>query len=453
MIDILKHSISATRNLFHSAARHPVLSICAAVLLLRLLVFFPIYAIDPHRTVRPDSSTYQGPARALVQLGRYSESPEVSNHPEIERTPGYPLFIAFSYLLPGEHDRTMLILQIIISVATVALGATIAGGLWGNKARAPAALLLALDPISLLYSQLVLSDSLFVFMLALHLWLVLRLLTTKQNEWLLASGAGFTLAAATFVRPITYYFIAPLLLAIIWTFRRNGNAWRRSLLAGFLVWIAWAPLVFGWQWRNYRLTGVSDFSATQNLTLFFYRGGGIVAQQQGITLDEAQGQLLALVPPAAKASDAAWYAYCRQEGIRMIRENPVLTLKDQMNGAGRTLLGPGGGIFDAYFGSTARYVTAYSAIYLIGIYVLVLICLIKLLRQRMLNMPQHVFLWLVVVYLVAISAGPEAYSRFRLPIMPILAVYAAGGWIQSRYTDSNHSMNLRRPSFAGVDGR
>jgi len=74
-----------------------------------------------------------------------------------------------------------------------------------------------------------------------------------------------------------------------------------------------------------------------------------------------------------------------------------------------------------------RYVTSYSVIYLIGLYGLVIIGLINLFRQRPLILGQHLFLGVVVIYLVCISAGPEANSRFRSPVMPILAAFAAGG--------------------------
>ena len=40
----------------------------------------------------------------------------------------------------------------------------------------------------------------------------------------------------------------------------------------------------------------------------------------------------------------------------------------------------------------------------------------------------HLFLWTIILYFFAISAGPEAYSRFRIPVMPLLCVYAAYGF-------------------------
>ena len=59
------------------------------------------FSIDPHRLLQPDSFTYEGPARAIVQTGRFSASPERLDVPEVMRTPGYPFFIAGVYYLFG----------------------------------------------------------------------------------------------------------------------------------------------------------------------------------------------------------------------------------------------------------------------------------------------------------------------------------------------------------------
>jgi hypothetical protein len=40
----------------------------------------------------------------------------------------------------------------------------------------------------------------------------------------------------------------------------------------------------------------------------------------------------------------------------------------------------------------------------------------------------HLYLTGLILYLVVISAGPEANYRFRLPLVPLLAIYAATGW-------------------------
>ncbi|HET8721344.1 MAG TPA: hypothetical protein VFM24_04915, partial [Nitrospira sp.] len=50
-------------------------------------------------------------------------------------------------------------------------------------------------------------------------------------------------------------------------------------------------------------------------------------------------------------------------------------------------------------------------------------------RHRGLGSPDIALLALTAAYVIIVSSGPEAYSRFRMPIMPIFSVLAAGGYI------------------------
>jgi hypothetical protein len=43
--------------------------------------------------------------------------------------------------------------------------------------------------------------------------------------------------------------------------------------------------------------------------------------------------------------------------------------------------------------------------------------------------PVIVAVLMPVVYLFALSSGPQSYARFRVPIMPILWLFAAGGLV------------------------
>ena len=45
----------------------------------------------------------------------------------------------------------------------------------------------------------------------------------------------------------------------------------------------------------------------------------------------------------------------------------------------------------------------------------------------------HIFIWIIITsfVIISISGGPEAYSRFRIPIMPLLAIYAGHGLYQT----------------------
>jgi 4-amino-4-deoxy-L-arabinose transferase-like glycosyltransferase len=411
-----------------------LLAVCLLALLLRLIPFLLMNAVDPGRAVRPDTGTYEQPALALLKLGRFAQHPQTPDRPEIGRTPGYPLFIAISYAAFGEDHRPLILLQILIGVGTVALAWLLAKRLWGESAAAhAAAVLLAFDPLSILYSQLLISESLFACLLTLHCLVVLQLLNDEKTEWLWGLAAGATLAAATHVRPIAYFMILPLLTGLIWAKRRQGRAWRPVLAMTVVVLLAWMPPVVGWQWRNWRAAGIREFSAIQDHNLLFYRAAGVVALRDGINLTAAQQTLLNQAPAAAHASDAQWYAYCRRRGLALLKQYPVLTLRTQLAGLFRIVVGPGHQTLKGYFGKYLPGATLYSLVFLIGIYVLVAAAAGRLAgwgrRPRApFILAQHVFLWGVVTYLLIVSAGPEAYSRFRLPMMPILAAYAGGGW-------------------------
>jgi hypothetical protein len=49
---------------------------------------------------------------------------------------------------------------------------------------------------------------------------------------------------------------------------------------------------------------------------------------------------------------------------------------------------------------------------------------------------------LTATYVIVVSSGPEAYSRFRAPIMPLLCVIAAGGLISSKAPFSTRGDSL-----------
>jgi hypothetical protein len=52
-----------------------------------------------------------------------------------------------------------------------------------------------------------------------------------------------------------------------------------------------------------------------------------------------------------------------------------------------------------------------------------------LLRCQGLRSAGAVLLALTAMYIIVVSSGPEAYSRFRAPIMPLLCILAAEGFM------------------------
>ncbi len=78
-------------------------------------------------------------------------------------------------------------------------GYRIASLLFGSKAGVLAAILLGLDPVSLYYSQVMLTETLFGT--ALTLSLLAMLYAARQRSLRYPCWAGFCLALATYTRP------------------------------------------------------------------------------------------------------------------------------------------------------------------------------------------------------------------------------------------------------------
>lgn len=462
----------------------------------RIIAFWFIYSVEPARIVYPDSASYLNTARALLETGRFAVHPDMPNTPQVIRTPGYPLFIAGIFSLWENSCWMLLVLQIVISIATIGVTYCMAAALWNERIALLAALLVALDLPSFLLSQTILTETLFTFLLASALSAVIYGLRSPSHHRLWAFAAGLLFSCATLTRPILYYaiwLIAPV-FAILTKHDKTvgvtdsrqpagpvsqqaaGDPTRTSgvrekhgrLSLLFACILPWLVLVGGWQMRNYLSVGSSDFSQIQGINLLFYRGAAILAQQQDMSFAEARERLgyhqyTELHPETATWTQAKLNAHWKQKGLRLIVQHPFTFLTIQAKGAFKMLFGPGETSLLDYLGSTNIRIGPARALFtqpldhviqtwfvdkpgLLTVFFLVYLYLVLLYggvflsvrsflrsfkqaedRQKWKTRGIHFILWGIILYLLFISAGPEAYSRFRVPLMPLLSLYAAHG--------------------------
>src|SRR5438477_10677527 len=117
-----------------------------------------LVARDPTVFHSPDTITYVAPAQGILSSGTFS----VRGEPEIARTPGYPLFLVPGLLL-GQLEAVTITLQIGLSALTVWGVFVLARRLFPQDRRTAsiAAMLYALEPLSVIYSSILLTESLF----------------------------------------------------------------------------------------------------------------------------------------------------------------------------------------------------------------------------------------------------------------------------------------------------
>jgi 4-amino-4-deoxy-L-arabinose transferase-like glycosyltransferase len=248
--------------------------------------------------------------------------------------------------------------------------------------------------------------------------------------WMLGAGALLGLAALT--RPVMVYFVV-LAVPVLALARRD----RVALVAAAAFAVGALVPALAWTARNEHQTGRWIFSSAQGQNLFDY-GAVAKAIDEGridVRLDTSQGwnrdvaragDRLAAEHPGefggrdVAARDAAW----GRVGWRALWDHPGGAAMVGLLGLTRVTVGPGHTLLQqlagAETGAGAVVVEAYAVITLVAELALGLAGFVILCRRRagralgLLAVPAG--------YYLLLSAGPEMYARFRVPVVPALGV-------------------------------
>ncbi len=423
-----------------------LLPLLVALLLRVCLLLLALHATGTVAVTAGDSASYLLPARELLHRGCFC----VGGQPEMDRTPGYPIFAIATGAASG-HLLPLLLVQILLSVASLVLVARLAEVLTGShRAAVATAWLQAVELLSAEHAIRVLSETLFAFLLvvlllALRRWLDFRSLEFRLLEWPGLSwplAAALLLAAMAYVRPVALVFALPLAVAVPLLQAHPGKGgMRRRWAHGMLFLLVFAAAVLPWTLRNRAVGGYTGFSAVASRNLYFYIAGDAMAQAQHLSLEQWQQQVgkddparwLQLHPELQGSSVAAQSQWLHRQAMREIAAHPGRVAQSWLRGELRLLMAPGTTqqfrLLAVPFGSAWRWpVEAAFAGYLVLVYGLAALAV----ARRRIAMPQLVLLLLMVAGFLAVSGGGQAISRLRLPAMPILCLLAGSSFAEPR---------------------
>ncbi|MGB9616348.1 MAG: glycosyltransferase family 39 protein, partial [Desulfomonilaceae bacterium] len=219
-----------------------------------------------------DTLSYIEPAQSMLERGDFSRRGAV----ETIRTPGYPLF-----LLPGlildSVEFVAIALQIIVSAFLIYFVYAAARLLSGEpKAALLAALLIACEPSSIIWTSIVQTETLFAALLMGGVLYSMRYMARSRWQDLLVCAALLT--ASIYVRPAAYFL--PIVLAVFWAARGIvGRSMGKVLAAQLLIFLAVCYALVGlWQVRNGLVSGYWGFSAVSENNLYFFAATTVMAQ-------------------------------------------------------------------------------------------------------------------------------------------------------------------------------
>jgi len=398
-----------------------------------------------------DSSGYVQLAKELVETGHFATGRE----PEIKRTPGYPLFLTAGVIL-GKIEVVTIFLQIIISCLTVFIIYKIASKLFNSHTCGLlGALLYSLEPLSIVFSSIILTETLFTFLITGFLLFIIRYIQDQKFGDLVISA--LLLSASIYVRPVSYYLVIPIsvFLLIIGYYKRTMvKRFISQAAAFFLICV----LLLGiWHIRNLKVSGYGGFSAIDAVSVYFHHAAAIEAVRDHKSYYQVRKdrgshnreKYFNRHPKQRNWTASERFQFMKKEGLKEIRDNFKIYFIIHIKGMLRILIDPGaiyylkllslypkqagllGEIVDrGFFAVAISLMKKKPLVFLSNVFfgiVLIfqlLLAFFALLNKKIFS-PACLFMIGIGVYFWIISAYPHSLSRLRHPIMPLICILSS----------------------------
>jgi 4-amino-4-deoxy-L-arabinose transferase-like glycosyltransferase len=354
-----------------------------------------------------DMKDYHDQACTLLTKGIYGPA---------LRPPLYPLFLMSVYRIAGKEYIFVRLIQALMGVGVCFFTYAIALRLYGPRAGIAAGLIVACYPSLILYTCLLMSENLFIFLLAASLWL---LLGTAQNRTSSCFTAGVLLGLACLTRSVLVGFIP---LAALWLMGRRGR------IAALLCMLGAVCTITPWTVRNghfYRRFVLIDSYGGYNFLI------GNNPEATGRQDREVVARLTETCWKTWK-DDAHRAAVGYREGFRFIVTHPARFLHLGITKMGY-LYGPeirelSWGYSRNFFGEVPQPLLIPAAAAVIAAFPLIAVLAIFGLCLRGVAPPGWrgggALLVLAVFYFSAAHFLTFGESRFHLPLVPVFAVFA-----------------------------
>lgn len=358
----------------------------ALAIKLSLFAFAAIHA--PQGKLLPDSNRYIELARTLAAKGAFASQDENGALVyETLRTPGYPVFLAALYGLAKIPLDGIVLLQIVMTLVAAFVVYKTAVKIDPNIAVLSMAIIL-LDPPITIFSLTILTESLFLLCISFFMLNFVLYLKYKKIGFVIISA--FTLAMATYVRPISYYLGFMTTFFIIYANRKDGL---KKVFAHALIFILIVYSLLGiWQIRNYIRSHNFVFSSVQGEN----SGKGLIGSYA--RHDDPYTKGMAPLPYYINVSFRSLLSVMTKPGHFKYFRSELLRI---------------GGYIFAY---------PFMAFWLTGF-----ICGMAVMRR---NVCLH-FMLFVTLYFITASVVGQMWvmgDKLRVSVMPFIAIISAYGW-------------------------
>ncbi len=247
-----------------------------SALIIRLVLFSVSFTQndgDLIKTIRGDDGYYELSQNINAGHGFTFDS-EPPHRPNPLRTPIWPYLIAFFAKFFGTY-WAVLVLEVILGSFIPILGMRVARYLVSEKSSRLVAILLLLEPYSVLLSFILYTETVFTFFFLIFLLFLFRYIQSQTSRN--AIWVGLSLGFACIIKPTVQFLpiLIPIALVILFLWQKNLVRGHQKNLAVFLL--SFFLVISPWLYRNYQAFGVWGISAQPAFNLYVYLAPTVLA--------------------------------------------------------------------------------------------------------------------------------------------------------------------------------
>lgn len=212
------------------------------------LLFFIVFLKDNPCQLMYDAAHYHYPAVSLM----HGQGFFVDGSPYFYRMPGYSAFLSGCYRLFGLNLTYALLFQLVVSSCLPLLLFFLVRILYPKQLKAAfiAAAVAVLHPGLLIFSGLVMTEALFLILFVSYLLIFFYFMhSSTKAYWMII--AGVLLGIMSYFRPVGHYVLGYSVLVLL----VQQMAWNKKIMRVIGLSAGWIAVILPWLLRNYRLTG------------------------------------------------------------------------------------------------------------------------------------------------------------------------------------------------------
>jgi 4-amino-4-deoxy-L-arabinose transferase-like glycosyltransferase len=373
-----------------------------------------------------DERHYAQIAASLADGNGFAWGP---GQPTSIRPPLYPAFIATLWTITG--TRALLpvrIAQALIALGSIVLVYMIARRTFDDKTALIAAAVFAFYPSLLFSGVLILTETLFLFLLLLTIHACLTTIETRSRTSAFAVGLWLGLAALT--RSIVWPFVL-VLVPFVWL-ALDARIRERVVVCALVV-AGYVAVVAPWAIRNTRLQHVPTIVDTMggiNLLTGNYEYTPDDRMWDGVSIVGPHGWYVPLARqyPGQDLTEGEKERWARSAAIQYIAAHPATTLRRSVLkladlwGLEREWVA---GIAQGLYNPPLWFAIASSVLILVSYPLLVLLALAGFFFVGGGDSKARWLFVLLIAFVCAAHAATFGHSRYHLPFVPALAIYGA----------------------------